>query len=1434
MGTGAGKKKWTKLKIGHAMGRGVGVHGADREVAKAAEEAAIELLMPGYIRRKDQFDFRIKDVEDEIVELQRLKEEAVSNRSFLTYQMGHMQERIILLQGEMDRVITFKGEALNSSVIHGTDQRFTVHQLKTDLTVELENAQGSIAAWKQEVIHGDRMKMKYAEQKIKKIEHLKGRQAAYADFMNQGRRTQKFSKANGPGNPKEMKQKMLLAWKENVATIIRVRGIMMKVWGGQSLRFMRSAWVKWVYGKHAGGSGIGDKYNIVGAGGTLLVSSELGRMDNVKEMAAVLVSLTEIDKQSKLSHYTNEQRLELEKNPNFLESELGHSLGHYERDLALMIQGDAFYNIRKYDGAMNCYESQLDQMREEDDPNEPDVKVLAMLFGRKGRIELARRAWDRAILNYDRQRSLADEIESDVEWASAYMGLGEGYLGKGDYDNSRVLFEQAMLKCMVITDRVRQAKAYRGVQVSYERLYNPLYAARFKEKADALTNANGNRITSAFGSLDDLKARLIDTTASMGETIELERISPGCISMRAERIKLQERIELQNEKLAEATKQVDQTKELLQKIIDQLQEARTTDKDEMNSALVHEKEQVFEIEELKMRLAERQKKVEVDVEDKNRFFRKIRQTGLNYEDDLDGLDKDLAVEQGALMKQVVKRKILRAIGLNPSNTAGNEVTGTATGGIEFVAAVDTNNVNLYDIHTGTLKLVFSGDEEGRHVGETLGHTSVITCILFHDTKIYTGSMDTTVMCWDIESEEREWVGNGHEATVTCLYVDMYKLISGAADTKIIIWNKFNGQMVKLVHGHSRGVSCIHSGPTWFCSGGAEGEIRVWSNLHPDEDPKYKSIKCQTRLKGHGCKVTVVKYGKLELISGDANGTIIVWWLKTGDIVQRCKAHTGVITDLQFDATKIVTSGVDHNLQLIDITTGEILQTLRGHEGPVVGLAFDSTKVVSASSDGTIKHWEWGSASDKPDKLHIYDSGDNLAKISRKYKVSIPELVKWNGIKDVKKMYVGQKLIVAKGNPDEPTEQELAALTSKSKDTVREANADLKIKAALAKAEQDLREANHTDIGSDLLATCDDHLDKANLNNRILAGEHALLPEEYMDVDKEREAAEKKHSDFTSLGARIGHNGKTKEDLHVKGDAKKGWEDEVKKNEYDPANDPEAKKRIADQMGMFLLYKVVDQIVADVIKEGMSTDTFEESLSGRLYNYDKGKKPVYKASRRFSNALDFAKVEDLIKLRQGAGKGDADASLGSMKSISRASADSDTVSSGRSRGSMLSRMKEWESPNLSHHVRKIDEGDEDEDSEGEGEGGEKKKKKKKHKKKKKKEKKEHAGGMVDEISEMSHMDDSLESLGSLEKVAEGGGGGGVGAGERGGFRVSQYVTQQSSPANSRASPDLAAMSIGDEYRQKFKSKEEEQAARAREKEREGGASSVVSELSEGGA
>lgn len=51
---------------------------------------------------------------------------------------------------------------------------------------------------------------------------------------------------------------------------------------------------------------------------------------------------------------------------------------------------------------------------------------------------------------------------------------------------------------------------------------------------------------------------------------------------------------------------------------------------------------------------------------------------------------------------------------------------------------------VYGLEKGNLEHVFSGDEPGRHTGELLGHSGVITALFFYKHTVYTGSMDCTV------------------------------------------------------------------------------------------------------------------------------------------------------------------------------------------------------------------------------------------------------------------------------------------------------------------------------------------------------------------------------------------------------------------------------------------------------------------------------------------------------------------------------------------------------------------------------------------------------------------------------------------------------------------------------------------------------------------
>ena len=146
------------------------------------------------------------------------------------------------------------------------------------------------------------------------------------------------------------------------------------------------------------------------------------------------------------------------------------------------------------------------------------------------------------------------------------------------------------------------------------------------------------------------------------------------------------------------------------------------------------------------------------------------------------------------------------------------------------------------------------------------------------------------------------------------------------------------------------------------------------------------------------------------------------------MLQCCKSHDGSVRDLQFDATRVVSAGGDGLIVVTDITTGEPIQSLRGHTGAALATAFDPAKIISCAADNTLRHWSWGSMGSgggTEDKYHTYDQGDTLVKVAQKYKITVPNIVQWNAIADVRALYVGQRLIVQKGNPDEPTEAEKA-------------------------------------------------------------------------------------------------------------------------------------------------------------------------------------------------------------------------------------------------------------------------------------------------------------------------------------------------------------------------------------------------------------------------
>ncbi|CAM9121197.1 unnamed protein product [Chrysoparadoxa australica] len=323
-------------------------------------------------------------------------------------------------------------------------------------------------------------------------------------------------------------------------------------------------------------------------------------------------------------------------------------------------------------------------------------------------------------------------------------------------------------------------------------------------------------------------------------------------------------------------------------------------------------------------------------------------------------------------------------------------------------------------------------------------------------------MDCTVMVWDITTLKRVLVLEGHEATVCCIAADLTKIVSGAADKCILVWSP-EGKLLRTLHGHSKSVISLKCGEGWILSGGADGDIRLWGPRKGVAE--VSGYTCKNCLSGHQHPVSCVSYGVLEIVSGHQDGTLIVWWADSGLVMLKVKVHSAPIRDLQFDATKIVSAGNDEIVAVTDLTTGEPMMSLRGHTGPVISVAFDQRKIMSASMDGTLRHWEWDDGNGaRQDKYHIFDRGDNLARISQTYGVSVGEILRWNGIRDARKVTTGVRLIVKKGDPTEMTEAEKEMLQQDIKDKHRSATIENARKLAKADEVEKLDPKKSTGIG----------------------------------------------------------------------------------------------------------------------------------------------------------------------------------------------------------------------------------------------------------------------------------------------------------------------------------------------------------------------------------
>ena len=266
----------------------------------------------------------------------------------------------------------------------------------------------------------------------------------------------------------------------------------------------------------------------------------------------------------------------------------------------------------------------------------------------------------------------------------------------------------------------------------------------------------------------------------------------------------------------------------------------------------------------------------------------------------------------------------------------------------------------------------------------VAHVNSINSLYFNQAgdRLVSGSSDGKVIVWDATSGQKQFslAGNSGSVTSISLSSNGERLLTAQGQIGTInLWDlsaagnqewftagqdQWRGHLSpdgKTLVSFSRILNKV--GVTfWDLTASGLQEVRSMELDHDARISGYSTSPDFTRL------VTTA----IDQESGELSAKI--WDLDTGQLKQDFSignsnsgsGHTSVVFSVQFspDGNRLVTASDDGSVFLWDLSTGNVVQTFSGHTGPIRGLDFspDGARLATSSWDGTARIWDVSSGS----------------------------------------------------------------------------------------------------------------------------------------------------------------------------------------------------------------------------------------------------------------------------------------------------------------------------------------------------------------------------------------------------------------------------------------------------------------------------------------
>ncbi len=489
-----------------------------------------------------------------------------------------------------------------------------------------------------------------------------------------------------------------------------------------------------------------------------------------------------------------------------------------------LIRGDYYFQLEEYEDARGRYKCALDIALADENEGKERNLILCEIMDKIGRSSIKMGSLNEATLNYDSLRQLGNELNDERCKMMASVGLGDCYIETGDLATAK----QNYLQCLSHNiqnnhdDIVELAK--NGIRACENKTEGS--SQDNKSQEHGLDCKIFDTIRGAYDTSKRIQAQITKQTTVAGYNIKIEQVSCTYVKARNLATQLNEECGQKEELLSDIRNDIDRLTKLISNIEVELATPLDgrTGKGTRVSELVHDNAQNFDenelLERLKVRLKESREDQQMAKHQEKVLATQIR----NIQDELDTIQETLRLEKSEVNIRKRSIRLMKFDRLFISDDCGESTQSQRL----LIAVTTDKDLYIHDAFSGRALQVFEGDTASDNTNETTGHTYTITSLHFEGSLVFTGSMDRTVRCWDLTSNNLQYIAKGHTSTVTSICTTTSSICSGSADKSIIHWDKKTGQQLHRLIGHSRGILSLHNaGLGGIISGDGDGDIFIW-------------------------------------------------------------------------------------------------------------------------------------------------------------------------------------------------------------------------------------------------------------------------------------------------------------------------------------------------------------------------------------------------------------------------------------------------------------------------------------------------------------------------------------------------------------------------------------------------------------------------------